>query len=165
MNYITREANINDTPQIAYIYNQGIEDRIATLEIRLRSNSDMEEWFLNRSLRHKVMVLEDEEKIVKGWASLNVFNSRCCYSGVTDMSIYIERESRGRGLGKILLKALMEAAKEQDFHKIVLTTFEHNKAGIGLYKSAGFREVGTYIDQGILDGKFVNTTIMEKLLA
>lgn len=164
MEYLIREATLKDVEFIKDIYNQGIEDRIATLETRLRTTGDMEEWMTNRSIRNKVIVIEDSNNIVRGWASINVFNSRCCYSGVGDISIYIKRSLRGKGLGKILLKALLETAKEQDFHKLVLSTFEFNEAGKKLYKSLGFREVGTYENQGILDGKFVNITIMERLL-
>lgn len=164
MEYKIREGNIDDIVAITNIYNQGIEDRIATLETRVRDKSEMKEWLINRSERHKVIVIEAGEGVVKGWASINVFNVRCCYKGVGDISIYIERKMRGRGLGKKLLEYLIKIAKEQDFHKLVLSTFEDNYYGKKLYQSLGFREVGTYINQGILDGKFVNVTIMEKLL-
>jgi L-amino acid N-acyltransferase YncA len=164
MIYITREATINDISQITIIYNEGIEDRIATLEISLRTDQTMKEWLISRGERYKVLVIEDDKSTVIGWASINSFNSRCCYSGVGDFSIYIKRELRGKGIGKILLKDLLLKAKELKFHKLVLSTFEHNETGKGLYKSQGFREVGTYKEQGILDGKFVNVTIMEKIL-
>ena len=164
MNYIIREAAINDISQITIIYNEGIEDRIATLEINLRTDDTSKEWLMSREKRYKVLVIEDNKGTVIGWASINIFNSRCCYSGVGDISIYIKRELRGKGIGKILLKALQLKAKEFDFHKLVLSTFEHNEIGKGLYKSQGFREVGTYKEQGVLDGKFVNVTIMEKIL-
>jgi L-amino acid N-acyltransferase YncA len=164
MIYITREATINDISQITIIYNEGIEDRIATLEISLRTDQTMKEWLISRGERYKVLVIEDDKSTVIGWASINSFNSRCCYSGVGDFSIYIKRELRGKGIGKILLKDLLLKAKELKFHKLVLSTFEHNETGKGLYKSQCFREVGTYKEQGILDGKFVNVTIMEKIL-
>ncbi|MFL0266691.1 arsinothricin resistance N-acetyltransferase ArsN1 family A [Candidatus Clostridium radicumherbarum] len=164
MEFKTRKAKIEDISFITRIYNQGIEDRIATLETRLRDIDDMKEWFLSRTERYKVVVIEDTEGIVRGWASINIFNSRCCYSGVGDLSIYVERNMRGKGIGKQLLDYLIIIAKEQDFHKLVLSTFEHNEVGKKLYRSTGFREVGTYVNQGILDGEFVNITIMERLL-
>lgn len=164
MDYRVREAKILDIPHITNIYNQGIEDRIATLETRLRDYSEMEVWLTSREARYKVIVIEDNKGVVIGWASINVFNSRCCYNGVGDLSIYIDRNMRGKGLGKILLNSLFDIAKAQDFHKLVLSTFEFNNLGKRLYKNLGFREVGTYENQGILDGKFVNITIMEKLL-
>lgn len=164
MNFTTRLANLDDIPSITEIYNEGIEDRTATLETRLRTADDMKNWFTGRGKRYKVVVITDETGKVHGWASLNVFNSRCCYSGVADISIYIKREMRGKGLGKKLLSFLVQVAKENDFHKLVLSTFENNEQGQGLYNSQGFRKVGTYMNQGILDGKLINITIMEKLL-
>lgn len=164
MEYKVREANLKDIPDITNIYNQGIEDRIATLETRLRDNMEMENWLTSRDSRYKVIVIEDYFGLVVGWASINVFNTRCCYNGVGDISIYIHRNMRGKGVGKLLLNSLFDIAKQQKFHKLVLSTFDFNDVGIRLYKRAGFREVGTYENQGILDGKFVNITIMEKLL-
>ncbi len=164
MKYTTRLATLEDIHGIKTIYNQGIEDRIATLETELRTTEEMKKWLKSKSDRHKVLVITAENNTVVGWASLNEFNSRCCYSGVADVSIYIERNMRGKGLGKILLGRLIEVAKEQGFTKLVLSTFDFNKLGQGLYKAHSFRKVGTYIRQGILDGKWVDVTIMEKLL-
>ncbi len=165
MNYFTRIATTEDIPSIRAIYNQGIEDRIATLETTLRTDDDIHDWLMNRSENHKVIIIEDETGTVHGWASLNVFNSRCCYSGVVDISIYISRTVRGAGLGKILLNKLIHIANEQGFHKLVLSTFRFNEAGQRLYRSLGFREVGTYLQQGLLDGKWVDVTVMEKILS
>ena len=164
MPYSVRIAVPGDIQRITMIYNQGIEDRIATLETSFKKESDMTDWLVKRSEAHKVLVIEDDKGAVWGWASLNPFNSRCCYSGVADFSIYIERSMRGKGLGKKLLAALIETAGEQGFHKLVLSALSRNEAGKQLYKAAGFREVGTYINQGVLDGKWVDVTIMEKLL-
>lgn len=164
MEFKTRIAKIEDIPFITKIYNEGIEDRIATLETRLRDINDRKEWLVSRTERYKVVVIEDSDAIIRGWASINVFNSRCCYNGVGDLSIYVERNMRGKGIGRQLLEYLIIIAKEQGFHKLVLSTFQHNEVGKRLYKSTGFREVGTYVNQGILDDKFINITIMEKLL-
>jgi L-amino acid N-acyltransferase YncA len=159
-----RLANLNDVPYITEIYNQGIEDRIATLETRPRTVEEMNGWLTDRGDRYKVLVIEDETGTVCGWASINVFSSRCCYSGVGDLSIYIRRDARGKGYGKRLLQALKKEAVKQEFRKVVLGTFDFNEAGQRLYSVSGFRKVGTYMNQGILDGKFVNVTIMECLL-
>lgn len=164
MSYSTRFAVAEDIQAITKIYNQGIEDRIATLETCPKKESEMLEWLLKRNESHKVLVIENNDGSICGWASLNPFNSRCCYSSVVDISIYIERSMRGKGLGKKLLSALIDTAEENGFHKLVLSALSKNEAGRGLYKALGFREVGTYINHGILDGEWVDVTIMEKLL-
>ncbi|MBC8015993.1 MAG: N-acetyltransferase [Sporomusaceae bacterium] len=163
-NILTRIASICDIRQITEIYNEGILDRIATLESNPKTVEEMERWFSSRSERHKVIVAEDGEGKITGWASLNVFNVRESYQGVSDLSIYIRREERGKGLGKHLLVALIEIAKQGGFHKLVLSTFAFNVAGQRLYESVGFTKVGTYMKQGMLDGKWIDMTIMEKLL-
>ena len=162
--FLTRIACLDDIPQITEIYNEGIEDRIATLEADTKSVEQMIGLFTARSERHKIIVAVNEQGVIKGWASLNVFNLRECYQGVADLSIYIRRTARGKGLGKILLLALIETAKQVGFHKMVLSTMAHNYIGHKLYAAMGFTKVGTYMKQGMLDGKWIDVTIMEKLL-
>lgn len=164
MKYETRLADIKDIPQITLIYNQGIEDRIATLETRLRTVDEMYEWFEGRGERFKVIAAFDENGEAAGWASLNEFSPRECYRGVAGMSIYIKRSMRGKGIGKQLLNYLFDVAGQQDFHKIVLNMLEFNAPAKKLYTSLGFKEVGTYMEHGVMDGKYINVTIMEKLL-
>jgi phosphinothricin acetyltransferase len=165
MDWNTRTAEWTDIPKVTEIYNQGIEDRVATFETRLRDTVEMEEWLLNRETRYPVIVIEDERGKVHGWASVNVYNSRCCYSSVGDLSIYIQRDMRRKGLGRILLGGLMDSARKQGFHKLILNVFDSNEPAKKLYLALGFRHVGTYEKQGIMDGKYVDVTIMEKLLA
>jgi L-amino acid N-acyltransferase YncA len=162
-NWIIRKATEQDLLRITEIYNQGIEDRIATLEEQVKSLEEMSQWFQERSNRFSVLVITDGQDI-QGWASLNPYSHRCAYAGVADISVYIDRDWRGKGLGSKLLQALEETAKENGFHKLVLFTFPFNQLGQGLYRKAGFREVGVFQNQGKLDGKFVDVIAMEKLL-
>lgn len=164
MIFFTREATINDISYITKIYNQGILSKIATLETKLRNNVDMEKWLIEREDRYKVIVVENDNGQVCGWASLNKFNGRSSYDGVADFSIYIDENMKGKGLGKLLLCALEETAIKQNFYKLVLHAFESNLGARALYTSRGFRYVGTYINQGIIDGKYINMAIMEKLI-
>ncbi|MEK4010187.1 arsinothricin resistance N-acetyltransferase ArsN1 family A [Peribacillus sp. FSL M8-0224] len=160
---IIRDAMETDIDSIKEIYNQGIVDRIATLETELKDQTYMEEWFTKHIGRFKVMVAEQEGEIV-GWASLNPYNSRNAYKGVADLSVYISRDHRGKGIGGLLLQSIEKLATENDFNKIVLFTFPFNQMGQGLYKKRGYREVGVFKNQGILDGEFVDVMAMEKLL-
>jgi L-amino acid N-acyltransferase YncA len=163
MGFVIRGAMDTDISSIQVIYNQGIEDRIATLETDIKDFSYMKDWFEKHSGRYKIIVAEHDGEIV-GWASLNQYNNRCAYDGVADVSVYISREYRGKGIGKVLLAELESLAKENGFHKMVLFTFPFNQFGHGLYSKMGFGEVGVFKNQGILDGEFVDVMAMEKLL-
>ncbi|MET1177319.1 arsinothricin resistance N-acetyltransferase ArsN1 family A [Peribacillus simplex] len=160
---IIREAVEEDIDSIKEIYNQGIEDRVATLETEMKDRIYMEEWFAKHIGRYKVIVAEQEGEIV-GWSSLNQHNNRSAYKGVADLSVYISRDHRGKGIGGLLLQSIEKLAKENDFNKIVLFTFPFNQMGQGLYKKRGYREVGVFKNQGMLDGEFVDVMAMEKLL-
>jgi L-amino acid N-acyltransferase YncA len=159
-----RDAALDDAPAIAVIYNQGIVDRFATLETEERTPEERLAWLEARAPRHPVIVAESDGQVI-GFASLNAFNSRKAYDYVTDFSLYLERSWRGKGVGGRLLQALTDRARQLGYHKMVLSAFPFNPAGLALYRKAGFRVVGIYKEQGLLDGRWVDTIIMEKLLA
>jgi len=164
--YRLRLAAAPDAEAICRIYNQGIEDRVATLETELRTPDERRQWLASRSPRHPVIVAEVTEPTPAtiGWASLNVFNARAAYRFVADISVYVDRGWRGKGAGRVLLEKLVELGRQHGFHKLVLSAFPFNAGGMTLYEKLGFRTVGTYREQGRLDGKWVDTIIMEKLL-
>ena len=163
MSIVIRKAAAEDAAAICRIYNQGIEDRVATLETEPRRPDDRLAWLRGRGPRHPVLAAEEDGEVV-GWASLNSFNSRAAYDAVADLSVYVERSRRGRGIGRQLIERLLDSARELGYHKLVLAALAHNAAGAALYERAGFRRVGVYREQGRLDGRWVDVLLMEKLL-
>ena len=163
-----RPATPDDAAGICTIYNQGIEDRIATLETELRTPAERRQWLAARGPRHPVFVAEtapaSDGAAVVGWSSLNVYNPREAYRHVADFSVYIERGWRGRGVGRRLLTHLIERARELEYHKMMLSTFSFNEFGVALYERMGFAKVGVFHEMGQLAGRWVDTLIMEKLL-
>lgn len=160
---VLRNASDADMVAVTRIYNQGIEDRVATLEADPKSESQVRELLWHRSERYAVIVAQRDGQVV-GWASLNPYSHRCAYDGVADLSVYVERSARGTGIGERLLDEIEKRARHHNFHKIVLFTFPSNKAGQSLYRKRGFREVGIFNQQGKLDGRFIDVMAMEKLL-
>lgn len=162
--FFVRSADSQDLEAILRIYNEGIADRIATLETEIKDLFYMQHWFKDHKGRYGVLIAEHENEIV-GWASLNRYSQRCAYDGVAELSVYVSRDYRGKGVGSFLLPALEQLARKEDFYKIVLFTFPFNTAGRRLYQKFGYREVGTFEKQGILEGQPIDVTIMEKLLS
>jgi phosphinothricin acetyltransferase len=158
-----RDATPTDVPSICAIHNQGIEDRVATLDVAPHTLEEQKEWFQRHGPRHPVIVAESIDGII-GWASLNQFSARPVYRFVADLSVYIDRRWRGKGVGTRLLVELEARARILGYHKIVLAAFPFNQAGMRLYERFGFRTVGIYREQGLIDGRWVDTIIMEKLL-
>ena len=160
--YSVRPARADDAETICAIYNEGIADR-ATLETEPRTPEERRSWLSARDERHPVVVVESDGVVV-GWASLNVFNARDAYRHVADISVYVARTSRGQGAGTMLLDRLVVLAREIGFHKLVLAGFPTNAASVALYRRIGFREVGVYREQGLLDERWVDVVLMERLL-
>ena len=158
-----RLATPADAAAICLTYNQGIEDRIATLETELRTPEERKQWLAARGPRHPVYVAVVDATVV-GWGSLNVYNARPAYQYVADFSIYIERGWRGKGVGRRLLEHLIEQARALGYHKMMLSAFPFNATGVALYERLGFTSVGILHEMGQLDGRWVDTLIMEKLL-
>ena len=155
-----RSATPNDAAAIANIYNQGIEDRVATFETRLRSVEDVQAWFDGM---HRVLVVENESEII-AFASTSAYSARECYTGIAECSAYVKRDKRGRGAGRLVLGGLIRAAEETGFWKLVSRVFVDNKASRALISSLGFREVGMYEKHAKLDGVWRDVIIVERLI-
>jgi len=157
---IARAATPADAAAIARIYNEGIEDRVATFETRLRAPEDVEQWFDGM---HPIVAIEDGGEII-AFAATSTYRPRECYAGIADFSVYVKRSARGRGAGKAAMLALIEAAREAGFWKLVSRVFVENAASRGVLNAVGFREVGTYERHARLDGAWRDVVIVEKLL-
>ncbi|KYD04443.1 arsinothricin resistance N-acetyltransferase ArsN1 [Heyndrickxia sporothermodurans] len=161
---IIRKVEMTDLIEVLEIYNQGIVDRVATLETRKKDQDYIHSWFNNHQGRYVGLVAENEEKSIVGWAAISPYNQRDAYKGVGEISVYIHRDYRGKGAGQKLLKQLEIEALNHDFYKLVLFTFPFNLLGQGLYNKLQYRQVGVFKNQGVLDGKFVDVMAMEKIL-
>lgn len=155
-----RLATPADASEIAVIYNQGIEDRLATFETRFRAPQEIEQWFDGV---HPVLVSEQDGQIV-AFASTSSYRPRECYAGIAECSVYVRRDWRGRGAGRQILEPLCIEANRLGFWKLVSRVFVENTASRALLRSFGFREVGTYERHGKLDGVWRDVIIVEYLL-
>lgn len=155
-----RLASTGDASSIARIYNEGIADRIATFETRLRTADDIEGWFDGR---HPIVVTE-EDSVVVGFASTSTYRPREAYAGVAEFGVYVARAHRGKRLGRELMNALAAQAAARGFWKLVSRVFVENAASRTLLASVGFREVGVYRRHGRLDGAWRDVVIVERLI-
>jgi L-amino acid N-acyltransferase YncA len=160
---LARPARSDDAAAIALIYNQGIEDRIATFETEPRSVGDIERLLADRAGRYPTVVVDRAGEVV-AWASAGSYRARPCYDPIAEHSVYVERGHRGTGVGRLALEALAAEAQRLGFLKLVSRIFPENTASLALHRRVGFREVGIYRRHGKLDGAWRDCVIVEKLL-
>jgi phosphinothricin acetyltransferase len=158
---IARPAVPADAAAIALIYNEGIEDRIATFETRARDEADVLEWFDGR---HVVVAIEDGERVI-GFAVTHPYSPRECYAGIAEFSVYVERTARGRGAGQLAIEELLRRCEAAGCWKLIGRIFAENTASRSLVASLGFREVGVHERHAKLDGRWRDVVLVERLLA
>ena len=158
-----RAAHAADAEAIAAIYNEGIEDRVATLETELRTPDERRAWLAARGERHPVLVAERGGAVL-AWASLNPsIRAPPTLTWPTCRSTW--RAARAApAWGASCSPAIIDEARGLGFHKMVLAAFPSNTAGMRLYARMGFTTVGTYREQGCLDGRWVDVIVMEQIL-
>ena len=156
-----RPARPDDAAAITEIYNQGIEDRIATFETEPRSVADIEPWFESA---HGFISVEAPSGEVVGYAVAHPYSDRCCYRGIGEFSVYVRRSHRGRGVGQVAMAALIEAARADGLWKLMSRIFPENRASLGLMARMGFEEIGVHRNHGKLDGVWKDCVIVERLI-
>jgi phosphinothricin acetyltransferase len=159
--YTTRAAIAEDAAAIAAIYNQGIEDRIATFETEPRSAADMAARFQPGTL---FVVAEAGGAGVVAFAASFPYSSRPCYAGIGEFSVYVARAYRGRGAGRAVLAVLIMAAEDAGLTKLTSRVFPENLASRALLRSIGFAEIGLHRRHGKLDGEWRDCVVVELLL-
>jgi L-amino acid N-acyltransferase YncA len=161
MNTTVRAAEPDDAEALARIYNEGIAGRDATFETEARSAADFLELIEAEGLPPLVAELPGR---VVGCAWTTPYSDRPCYAGILECSVYVEARSRRRGLGTALCDQLASAAEARGFHKLLGKLFASNEASRRLVRRCGFREVGTHLRHGRLDGEWRDVLVVERLL-
>lgn len=147
----------NDWPAVEAIYREGITTGLATFETETPS---WERW----DAAHRPdcrLVARDGDRVL-GWAALSPVSDRCVYAGVAENSIYIAAAARGQGIGKVLLRALIEASEAAGIWTLQTGIFPENAASLALHRSCGFRIVGIRERIGQLHGVWKDVVFLER---
>jgi phosphinothricin acetyltransferase len=155
-----RAARPGDAEAVARIYNEGIEERIATFETRQREPGEVRGWLDNG---YPIVVVEDGGTVIS-FANASAYGSRECYSGVAEFSVYTAGEARGRGAGALAMEALISTAERAGFWKLTSRVFVENGPSRELLLSLGFREVGVHEKHARLDGVWRDVVVVERLI-
>ena len=158
-----RPARAADAAAIAAIYNQGIEERIATFETEPRAAEQIAASLREKGERYPTVVAERAGRVL-AWAGVSSYRPRACYEGVAEFSVYADRAARGSGAARAALAELLRVCEQRGFWKLVSRIFPENQPSRGLCRRLGFREVGIYRRHGKLDGQWRDCVIVERLL-
>lgn len=152
-----KHIKIQDWQAISKIYKQGINTGIATFETEVPS---WEQWD-NSHLKIDRLAAWSTNNIV-GWAALSPVSDRCVYGGVAEVSVYVDTNYNGKGIGTQLLEHLIALSENEGIWTLQAGIFRENKASIQLHKKVGFREIGYREKIGKRNGIWYDNTILER---
>jgi L-amino acid N-acyltransferase YncA len=161
MQLMARPATREDASAVTEIYNQGIEDRIATFETEPRQVSDILPWFDHAQA---FVSVTDPAGEVVGYAVSHPYSDRPCYRGIGAFSVYVRRSARGRGVGQAAMAALIGASRAGGLWKLYSRIFPENRASLTLMARMGFKEIGVHEKHGKLDGVWKDCVNVELLI-
>ncbi|PUV21535.1 GNAT family N-acetyltransferase [Sphingobacterium athyrii] len=150
---IFRDASRADLPRIVAIYNTTIASRMVTADTSPVSAESRQKWFDEHSpSKRPLWLVEDENNNILGWVSFQSFYGRPAYDATVEISIYLDEQQRGRGLGKQILQYCIDKAPALGVHTLLGFIFAHNVPSITLFEKMGFQEWANLPNIATLDG-------------
>ena len=151
--------------EILAILNEAIEHSTALYDYERRTLSTMDAWFDAKDTgRYPVIGAVDEAGRLLGFATYGRFRNWPAYKYSVEHSVYVERESRGRGIGRRLLAAIIERARAQDYHTLIGGIDADNAVSIELHRQFGFTFCGEIRDAGFKFGRWLHLRFYQLVL-
>ncbi len=161
-----RDALQDDLERIVAIYNSTIASRIVTADTAPVSTESKQEWFQQHDpIKRPLWVIEDNDHTIIGWVSFQSFYGRPAYDATVEISIYLDAEQRGKGLGKEVLEYCMRTAPSFGIKTLLGFIFAHNEPSLKLFRNAGFEDWATLPNIAVLDGVDRSLKILGKRIA
>lgn len=164
MGLSVRVATVDDAEAIRAIYNPEVLESTVTFDLVPRTLAQQQAWLEARSGALAVLVAEDEEGEIVGFASLSPYKERPAYATTVEDSVYVRRDRQGRGIGKALLGELLEVATRHGFHAVMARIVGDHEASIRLHTAHGFETVGIEREVGRKFGRWLDVVLMQRLL-
>ncbi len=158
-----RPAVYEDLPAITEIYNDAILNTTATFDTTPKTQEEQAEWFHHHGDKFPVLVAENIDGLVIGWASISPWSDRCAYSDTGEVSLYVAASERGKGVGRQLLTALDHTARDLGYHVLLARIAEGNRVSVHLHEAMGFELVGVMKEVGMKFGSRLDVHLMQKL--
>ncbi|MDF0707792.1 GNAT family N-acetyltransferase [Flagellimonas okinawensis] len=152
-----RNMTSSDWDAVSNIYMEGIATGFATFETKVPS---YEHW--DKAHIDDCRLIAEDNGTIMGWAALSPVSSRCVYGGVGEVSVYISRNSRGKGVGQALMQHLIQESEKAGFWTIQSGIFPENRASIKLHEKVGFRYIGKRERVGKINGVWKDNLLFEK---
>lgn len=159
-----RPANINDLQQILDIYNYAITHTTAVYDYKPHTLEMRSQWFTEKQKDGYPVLVAEENGDIKGFCALGSFRAWAAYKFTVENAVYVKESEQGKGIGKLMMQALIEDAKRHGFHTIVAGINADNLPSIRLHEQFGFREVAYFKEVGRKFDRWLDLKFMQLVL-
>lgn len=159
-----RPAEAHDLADILRIYNQAIEKTTAIFEYRPHTMEMQREWFRAKQAASLPVLVAVESGAVVGFASYGPFRAWPAYKYSVELSVYVDEDSRGRGIGTELVKSILASARERDLHVVMAGITSDNIVSLRLHEKLGFVEVAHIPEVGFKFGRWIDLKLLQIVL-
>ncbi|MDO4640542.1 MAG: GNAT family N-acetyltransferase [Neisseria sp.] len=160
--YTVMLAQQSDLAEIVDIYNSTISGRQSTADLVPVTVAQRQVWFDSHKGNRPLYVMKNEAGEVVAWGSFSDYYPRHAYHISAEISIYVRHNLRGVGVGKDLLRYMLEKAPSLHIENVLAVIFGHNHASIRLFESFGFQQWGCLPQVCDLDGTKADIVILGK---
>jgi phosphinothricin acetyltransferase len=147
-----------DATEVLAIYQAGLDGGQASFETRA---PDWAAFDAGRLPDHRLVAVGPGADVL-GWVAVTPVSGRAVYAGVVEHSVYVAARAAGRGIGRLLLAALIDSTEAAGIWTIQSGVFPENTASIALHARAGFRVVGTRERIGRHHGVWRDVVLLER---
>ena len=163
MAFTVRLAERRDAEAIRAIYNLEVAESTVTFDLVPRTLDEQVDWINAHSGAHPAVVADEDGEVV-GFGSLSPFKERPAYSPTVEDSVYVRRDRRGQGIGRLLLEDLLRRAVDHGFHTVMARIVGNHEASIALHVTCAFELVGTEREVGRKFGRWLDVVEMQRML-
>lgn len=158
---IIRDAGEADLPAIRDIYNHAVEHTTAIWNEVPIDLDNRRAWMEFRHAKGFPILVAERDGKVAGYASYGDWRAFDGFRHTVEHSVYVEKDCRGAGIGKLLMRALIERARAGKIHVMIAAIEAENRPSIALHESLGFRLVGIHREVGTKFGRWLDLAAME----
>ena len=159
-----RPAHPADLPALLEIYNDAVVHTTASWDLVPWTPVEHAEWYATKAEhRHPIMVADEDGEIL-GYAAYGPFRAKAGYAETMEHSVYVRPSSRGLGVGRTLLVAIIEAARANGVHALIGGLSADNEVSLALHRSLGFVEVGRLPEVGRKFDRWLDLVLLQLIL-
>lgn len=159
-----REANESDISQMLEIYNDIILTTTAVYNYDVHTLEMRQEWFATKRQQGFPVFVAEDNTVVVGFSTIGSFRNWQAYKYSVENSVYVAVNQRGKGIGKLLLPPLINAARQLEMHTIIAGIDATNEVSIRLHKNFGFEEVAHFKEVGYKFGRWLDLKFLQLML-